>query len=82
MAQSSLTSTPLHHPQVSGISKVYSEGIVAGLTGAATLAVWFLLLDSLDGRPFYTPSALGTALFRGGVGLDRPRVSEFHLRWC
>jgi hypothetical protein len=48
---------------------VYEEGLVAGLLGAATIAVWFLILDSLAGRPFRTPTILGTAIFRGGHGL-------------
>src|SRR2546425_2133078 len=42
------------------------EGLIAGLVGAATLAIWFLILDSLSGRPLYTPTVLGTALFRRG----------------
>jgi len=45
---------------------LYQEGLVAGLIGAATIAVWFLILDSLSGRPLYTPTVLGTALFRRG----------------
>src|SRR5262245_50045712 len=53
---------------------VYAEGILAGLMGAATIAVWFLALDSIKGRPFYTPSVLGTALFRGGAGLENPQA--------
>ena len=42
------------------------EGIIAGLVGAATIAIWFLILDSLSGRPLYTPTVLGSALFRRG----------------
>src|SRR5918994_3502702 len=53
-------------------SNVYEEGIVAGLIGAATIAVWFLILDAIQGRPLYTPTVLGTALFRGGAGLTSP----------
>jgi hypothetical protein len=49
---------------------IYAEGLVAGLLGAATIAVWFLVLDSLAGRPFRTPTILGTAIFRGGQGLS------------
>ena len=52
------------------VAGVYAEGIRAGLVGAATIALWFLALDTLAGRPFYTPTVLGTALFRGGEGLD------------
>jgi hypothetical protein len=53
-------------------SNVYEEGIVAGLLGASTIAVWFLILDAIQGRPLYTPTVLGTALFRSGVGLTAP----------
>src|SRR5918996_5716212 len=53
-------------------SNVYEEGIVAGLIGAATIAIWFLILDAIEGRPFYTPTVLATALFRGGAGLASP----------
>ena len=40
------------------------EGIIAGLIGAAVLALWFLMIDTLHGRPLYTPSMLGSAIFR------------------
>lgn len=55
-----------------GRSKVYEEGIVAGLIGAATIAIWFLILDTIQGRPLYTPTVLGIALFRGGAALAAP----------
>ncbi|MGH7277869.1 MAG: hypothetical protein ACREJG_04200 [Candidatus Rokuibacteriota bacterium] len=55
-------------------STVYQEGIVAGLIGAATVAVWFLIVDTVSGRPFYTPTVLGTALFQRGVGLGGPEI--------
>jgi len=58
----------------SDMSRVYGEGIVAGLIGAATIAVWFLIVDTISGRPLYTPTVLGTALFRGGAGLDHPET--------
>jgi len=44
----------------------YQEGMVAGLLGAAVIALWFLVLDALTGRPLYTPTVLGTLLFRHG----------------
>src|SRR5262245_22335347 len=56
-------------PEVSGL---YTEGLLAGLGGAATIALWFLILDTVRGRPFYTPTVLGTALFHGGSGLENP----------
>ena len=53
-------------------SNLYEEGLVAGLLGAATIAVWFLILDTIQGRPLYTPTVLGTALFRARAGLTAP----------
>jgi uncharacterized membrane protein YphA (DoxX/SURF4 family) len=38
------------------------EGVIAGLIGALTIAVWFFLLDSIAGRPFFTPATLGRGL--------------------
>lgn len=49
--------------------RAYQQGIVAGLIGAVTIAVWFLIIDLLRGRPLLTPTVLGTALFRRGEGL-------------
>jgi hypothetical protein len=49
---------------------VYLEGIRAGLVGASIIALWFFVLDAIAGRPFYTPTVLGAALFRGGAGLE------------
>src|SRR6266850_6303546 len=48
-------------------ARLYQEGMIAGVIGAATVAVWFLLLDAAAGRPFYTPTVLGSALFRRGA---------------
>lgn len=50
----------------------YQEGLVAGGLGAAAIALWFLILDSIEGRPFYTPSVLGTALFHGAEAVASP----------
>ncbi len=44
------------------LSGVYVEGVVGGLIGAATIAVWFFIVDLFNGRPFYTPNVLGAAL--------------------
>lgn len=37
-------------------------GLVAGMVGALTAALWFLVLDLAAGRPLFTPAILGTAL--------------------
>ena len=66
--QSHTTNTPTVVSEASEISDVYVEGLVAGLIGAATIAVWFFILDLYNGRPFYTPNVLGAALsLSGGV---------------
>ena len=57
-------------PQVSAPavdSRVHQEGIIAGVLGALTVAVWFLVIDMIHGRPFYTPTVLGTVLFGRGT---------------
>jgi hypothetical protein len=46
---------------------LYREGLVAGLLGAVTIALWFLALDTVRGRPFYTPSLLGRAFFQRDI---------------
>jgi hypothetical protein len=46
-------------------SRYLREGIIAGLIGAAIIAVWFLIYDAARGRPFRTPSLLGAATFEG-----------------
>lgn len=56
--------------KASNISRIPSriivrEGIVAGLIGAVAVAAWFLLVDIIAGKPFFTPSMLGSAVFFG-----------------
>jgi hypothetical protein len=46
-------------------SRYLREGIVAGLIGAAIIAVWFLIYDAARGHPFRTPALLGAATFEG-----------------
>src|SRR5918999_5600662 len=38
------------------------DGVIAGLIGAAVIAVWFFIVDTVSGRPFFTPSTLGHGL--------------------
>lgn len=44
------------------------EGIIAGVLGATAVAVWFLAVDLMAGRPFFTPALLG----RGLIGILGP----------
>jgi hypothetical protein len=52
-------------------TRVYQDGIIAGVLAAGAVALWFLIFDTLRGQPLYTPSVLGTALF-GGRGSFGP----------
>lgn len=38
------------------------EGVVAGALAATAVAIWFLVLDSVAGRPLATPTMLGASL--------------------
>jgi hypothetical protein len=71
MATDARLSIPVDTPSPArpDATRLYHEGIVAGIVGALTIALWFLLLDTLSGRPLWTPTVLGTAIFRGGAGL-------------
>jgi hypothetical protein len=56
-------------------SQVVREGIVVGLIGAGVVALWFLILDSVAGRPLFTPAALGSAFLYGASAADGVIVS-------
>jgi hypothetical protein len=43
------------------VNRSISEGVRAGFLGAATVAVWFFVVDLVMGRPLYTPATLGEA---------------------
>ena len=47
--------------------RVFREGSIAGLVGAWTVAMWFFMVDMGRGQPFFTPGALGSALFLGST---------------
>jgi hypothetical protein len=44
---------------------VIGEGTDVGLIGGMAVAVWFLVLDTLAGHPFQTPSLLGQTVLLG-----------------
>ncbi|MGQ0563405.1 MAG: hypothetical protein ACT443_16230 [Gemmatimonadota bacterium] len=51
------------------------EGLMAGLLGAVAVMAWFLVIDTINGRPLFTPGALGSALFFGARGVAQVQVS-------
>jgi hypothetical protein len=54
-------------------------GVMTGILGALVIALFFLVLDGSEGRPLWTPTALGSALFlreelAAGAAPDLPLV--------
>lgn len=45
--------------------RVLREGVIVGIAAGFLVATWFLLVDVLQGRPFFTPTALGSVFFFG-----------------
>jgi hypothetical protein len=54
---------------------VLRDGVIAGLIGASVVAVWFLVIDTLRGRPFLTPALLGSAVFYGATSPEGLHIS-------
>ena len=77
--QSGTTSAPPVSAGSPAISRTYQQGLVAGVIGAATIAIWFFIIDIFNGRPFYTPSILGTILFRNSVELSETIPVSFEM---
>jgi hypothetical protein len=73
MATPQQATTTTSDPGPVTASAHYLHGAAAGLLGAATLAVWFFYLDFSRGRMLYTPTVLGTALFRGTGAVTSPQ---------
>ncbi len=51
------------------------EGLTAGFIGAIAVAAWFLLFDTIQEVPFFTPGALGSALFLGASSMAEVQVN-------
>ena len=59
---------------------VYLDGLIAGIIGAAIIALWFLFLDALIRVPFYTPTVLGERLFLRTQDLALTEGEQVSLR--
>src|SRR5206468_12962020 len=70
---SSLAGRAMPRTVVASRSAVLREGIVAGLIGAAVVALWFLAIDAIRGEPLRTPKLLGMAL----LGQSMPTAAVF-----
>ena len=79
-AQESITSPAARGIEAPGVpTAVYAEGLIAGVVGAAVVALWFLIIDTVKGHPFHTPMVLGSALFRGGEGVAATTPVDFEV---
>lgn len=56
------------------------NGLIAGIIGAAVIAMWFLFLDTVRGLPFYAPTVLGTGLFQGAEDLASTERVQISLK--
>jgi len=66
------------------LNRILREGFIAGVIGAGAVAVWFLLVDLVNGRPFFTPAMLGGAVFWGqydpaSVVIDFSRIIPYSM---
>jgi len=52
-----------------------ADGLVTGAIGAAAIALWFLVIDALAGRPLFTPAALGSAILLGAQSSSEVQMS-------
>ena len=49
------------------VNELIAHGVVGGVLAGLVVALWFLLVDSLAGRPFHTPAVLASALSRQDI---------------
>jgi len=56
------------------------DGGVAGLIGAAIVAIWFLFMDAVTRLPLYTPTVLGEGLLFREHGLASNAVEQASLK--
>ena len=54
------------------MNRVSREGIAAGLIGATVVALWFALIDGIQGNLLATPIMLGTSVGSLFLGGDSP----------
>lgn len=73
-ASPSTSSAPPADTETTG--DILYDAFYGAAIGGATIALFFLVVDSFQGRPMFTPSLLGQALFEGA---DPASVTEMRL---
>ena len=49
-------------------TQIVADGAIAGILGAVTVAIWFLVFDTARGHPLETPALLACSILHGGTG--------------
>jgi hypothetical protein len=62
-------------------SQILEDGFFCGVLGAGVVALWYLVLDTLAGRPLFTPSLLGSLLFQKGAALANVTIQPQVVFW-
>lgn len=60
-------------------SEVLLDGLFTGMIGAIAVALWFLVLDLIAGRPFFTPALLGSVLLHGGEAARQVTIAPLEI---
>ncbi len=56
------------------VNERIAHGLVAGVLAGLVVALWFLVVDALAGRPFHTPAVLASALSGQDLGTPSFRL--------
>jgi hypothetical protein len=51
------------------------EGVLTGVIGAVTVAVWYFIVDTAGGQPLHTPNVLGKIFLRGDLAPSAGHIS-------
>ena len=82
--------TSPHSARTGTIADTLYDAFYSGGIAGSIVALFFLLLDAIEGQPFFTPSLMGTVLFSGvpaeaatggasGVSIS---ASNSEVLWC
>lgn len=79
MSTAEPTAAPI--PTRSATTHVLEDGLFAGAIGGGLVALWYLVLDSFGGRPLFTPSLLGSVLFKGASDAAGVQIEPQVIAW-
>jgi hypothetical protein len=61
--------------------QVLEDGLFTGTIGAGLVALWYLILDTIAGRPLFTPALLGSVLFKGATDAAAVVIEPQVVAW-